>query len=125
VSSWKTWGVILILFGIVTLGGSAMIYNYQMSQDGDIVYQNGNWYELPANPNVIALMTLGMVVGGIITLIGFLAYFNKDEEPIMHRVPLQYAPPSATPLPINYCPGCGRQTPPGALFCEGCGRKLN
>jgi len=57
--------IILIIFGTITLGGSAAIYNYQMSQDGDIVYENGNWYELHANPLVISIMTLGMIIGTV------------------------------------------------------------
>lgn len=128
----KIIGTLVLVFGIITLAGSAMVYNYQMSQDGDVVYKNGNWYELQANPSVVALMTLGMIVGGILAIIGFLVYLGDEKQPTAQKIrPGSYYATMEQPLqqpvqlPTNYCPGCGRSVGPGAAFCEGCGRRLS
>ncbi|MBN1110188.1 MAG: zinc ribbon domain-containing protein [Methanomassiliicoccales archaeon] len=131
---WQQIGVVLIIFGVVTLGGSAFIYNHQMSQDGDLVWRDGNLYELHANPSVLALMTLGMIIGGICTLLGILSYFTPEEKRAQKIRPGSYyntlqqsilqIDQRSEQLPVNFCPGCGRAVQPGATFCEGCGRRL-
>lgn len=150
-TNWKVLGILLIVFGVVTLAGSAFIYSYQMSQDGDIVYENGNWYELQANPQVISLMTAGMIVGGSCILIGIISMFagnsnkvrpidprqqdryatqqsaGRSEAPRAHKYPVTVVEQGYQPetnAPVNFCQGCGRKIVPGATFCEGCGRRL-
>lgn len=125
-------GTLLLVFGIITLGGSAMVYNYQMSQDGDMIWRDGNLYELQANPSVVALMTLGMIVGGICVLFGLLVYMSDDKKPTAQKIrpgsyyaAMEQTLQQPAQLPTNYCPGCGRSVGPSATFCEGCGRRLN
>lgn len=128
--NWKSFGIVLIVFGVITLAGSGFVYMYQMSQDGDIVYEDGNWYELRANPQVVSLMGTGMLVGICCIIVGLAMLFVNEEKRTAQKIrpgsyyqqPFVDNPPA---LPVNYCPGCGRQTGTNALFCEGCGRRLN
>lgn len=144
---YKGVGIALIVFGVITLAGSAFIYSYQMSQDGDLVYENGNLYELRANPKVLSLMTAGMVVGGSCILLGIVVIVIEGDRSKINRIdpreqdrlmksrnaPSQPRPASKVPVTVigapersvSYCQGCGRQAVPGAVFCEGCGRRLN
>jgi len=59
----KSIGILFLVLGLITLVGSAIIYGYQMSQDGRIVYQNGLPYVMSANPAVLRTMTIGMIAG--------------------------------------------------------------
>jgi len=130
VGKWKDFGILLIVFGVITLAVSGLIYNYQMSQDGDIIYKDGNWYELSANPQVVSLMGTGMLVGICCIVIGLVMLFVQEEKHTAQKIRpgsyyQQQAIESPSGLPVNYCPGCGRQVGPSATFCENCGRRLN
>jgi hypothetical protein len=62
---------------------------------------------------------IGMIVGAVIVLYGFL---YLKEEPKPSSMPRSI--PQAAAGAVNYCEYCGRQIGPGAVWCPGCGRKF-
>lgn len=140
-TNWKVLGILLIVFGIITLAGSAFIYSYQMSQDGDLVYEDGNWYELRANPQVVSLMGTGMLVGICCIIVGLAMLFVDDDKRKAIRpgsyyqqtmepseqdrlMAARYAPQQKTETdrPHKYPVTVIEQGQP-VNFCAGCGRK--
>jgi hypothetical protein len=57
-------------------------------------------------------------IGLILIFIGLITEEEHKKGVLVHQQPL--GPQGTT----NFCPYCGRQMAPGAIYCPGCGRKF-
>lgn len=125
----KDGGLVLLFVGGLVFAFSLFVHNMLQAKDGDMFYENGVWYTYQVNPVALGAFFGLAILGAVIMLVGvvvFLGYRENESAASYYQRPEVHYHTKETPkvLPVNYCPGCGRQTGMNALFCEGCGRRL-
>lgn len=94
-----------------------------MSYEGQIIYENGSWYELSPNYDVVNLMILGMIVGLIFSILGIvliLSSIGPKESVTRPTIILNQSKDLVGQNHSLKCPYCGYDAGIGAIRCPRC-----
>lgn len=125
----KEWGIASLVFGLISIIPSYLIYQHQMSYEGRIDYLgNGQYIEYFPNYDVVNLMIMGMIVGFIFSIIGIVMILGAIGPRDSVTRPIIISNHENDPARQNQslkCPYCGYDAGVGAIRCPRCTEVLS